>query len=250
MKQVALWGPPSSGKTVWLAQLYIRLQRTNTNWQVFPASSATQAFIEEMRNLMTNQRRFPQGTTLENPVKIEYEFRHPAFPEHRRVFIEDRAGAVSLGETPDWLEAFSKVDGLVVLLDPNRQEYLSEVQTALENFYHKAREAGGQTDDRPVAFCLPKIDRLLRDANEVEFALQHPDAFVRDQLPADFIRFIEQYTGSRHKFFPVSAIGVQMDFGVIRPTVYYDERFELRLLPDGAPIHLLTPFEWLFQELG
>jgi len=248
MKHIGLWGPSSSGKTVWLAQLYLRLHHLKTEWKVFPATSETQRFIELMRSLIVDQRRFPDGTLEGSGVKIEYEFAHPGHPDKLHVFTEDRAGVLSerLGDAE--LQAFGEAHGLMVLLDLERPNYASEVRRTLERFFLHARDSKQDRDMRPVVFCLSKADRRISDHSDFEFAHREPEEFVRRQLEPELLEFVNQYCG-RHTYFPVSAVGVQIDFGLVRPAVYYDERLSLRLLNEGVPVHLLTPFEWLFEEL-
>ena len=249
MKHVALWGPTSSGKTVWLAQIYIRIQSLKTDWKIFVASKETQTFIEGMRELVVTKREFPLGTAQGLVQKIGYEFEHPAYPERHLLFTEDRAGLVSETLNEAELGAFTNADGLILLLDTQRKNFVNEVQCALERFYRSAVETGKRKDNRPVAFCLSKADLLIRTVQDLEYALAQPDAFVREQLDAELLGWIRQFCGERYAFFPVSSVGVRLDFGLVRSAVFYDERLRLRLTGDGVPIHLLTPYEWLFKEL-
>ena len=68
-------------------------------------------------------------------------------------------------------------------------------------------------------------------------------------LVLGFVAWITQYCPNR-RFFPISAVGVQAKFGALRPAVFYDEAMLLRVTNQGAPINLMMPFEWLFQQLG
>lgn len=250
MKHVALWGPTSSGKTVWLAQLYIRMKSLKTEWKVFVASKETQQFIETMRELMVVRHEFPLGTGDKVVQKIDYEFEHPSYPERRRLFTEDRAGLVSEKLDDAELKAFSAADGLIVLLDTQRANFVSEVQRALERFYQSARESNRSHDQRPVAFCLSKSDRMIRTIEDLQHAINHPGVFVQERIDEQLVGWIRQFCGERHAFFPVSAVGVQLQYGLVRPAIFYDERLRLRLTDGGVPLHLLTPYEWLFQEMG
>ena len=248
MKHIGLWGPSSSGKTVWLAQLYLRLERMKTDWKIYSVTDETQKFVELMRGIMVDRRSFPLGTGETGGAKIEYEFQHPDYPEKLRLFTEDRAGAVSerLGE--DDLKAFEEASGLMVLLDLDRENYGSEVRRALERLYLHARGSQRDGDARPVVFCVSKADKRIQNYDDYQMALERPDEFARRQIDPDLIEFVARFC-PRHTYFPVSAAGVQLDFGLVRPAVYYDERLTLRLLPEGLPVHLLTPFEWLFKAI-
>jgi hypothetical protein len=247
MKTVALWGPSASGKTALLAQLYLRFPSTSSEWRIFP-TSATQPFIEEMRSMMVDRSQFPLPTRIEHEKQIAYEFEHVKSHQRLLLFTEDRAGFFSeLRETSD-TERFSRADGLILLIDTDRPNYESEILRALEHFYHSARGGGASVDNRPLAFCLAKADRFVETAADLARASQHADEFVLERLPEDLVAWITQYCPKK-RFFPVSAVGVQRRFGVIRPALYYDEAMLLRLTNKGTPINLMSPFEWLFQQL-
>jgi len=249
MRTVALWGPSASGKTALLAQLYLRFPSSSNSWRIFPTAQ-TQPFIEEMRSIMVDRSQFPLGTRVEHEKQIAYEFEHVKTHERVMLFTEDRAGILSerLDETD--VQRFARADGLIILIDMiARPTYQSEILRALEHFYHSARSGGSSVDTRPLAFCLAKSDLLTRTAADLARATQQPDEFVLERLPADFVAWITQYCPTR-KFFPISAVGVQAKFGAVRPAVFYDESLLLRVINQGAPINLMMPFEWLFQQLG
>lgn len=248
MKNVSLWGPSAAGKTFWLAQLYLRFKSIETRWRVYPTRE-TQAFIDRERRKIVEQREFPIGTRKEAEDSIAYEFEHPDSSDRISLFTEDRAGVRS--ETLDEADVsrFAQADGLVMLLDAKRANYESEFLRAMEYFHHAAREQGRDVDSRPVAICLSKADELIRTIEDLRFAEQRPDEFVRQRISPEIERWIHNYY-PRHRLFPVSPAGLRVSFGVVRPAVFFDERLRLRPTGDGAPLHLFTPFEWLFERIG
>lgn len=249
MRSVALWGPSASGKTALLAQLYLRFPSSSNSWRIFPTTQ-TQPFIEEMRSIMVDRSQFPLGTRLEQEKQIAYEFEHVKTHQRVMLFTEDRAGILSERLEDADVQRFAGADGLIILIDTiARASYESEILRALEHFYHSARSAGASIDTRPLAFCLAKSDLLTKTAADLTRAMQQPDEFVLERLPADFVAWITQYCPNR-RFFPISAVGVQAKFGAVRPAVFYDESMLLRVTNQGAPINLMMPFEWLFQQLG
>jgi len=250
MKTIAVWGPPQSGKTVLLAQLYLRFHAMESDWRIFPGAE-TQAFIEQMREIMYDRFEFPLPTALRDDFsydRISYEFEHKVTGERVRLFTEDRAGQLSKDLPEEELARFRAADGLVIMLDSQPAGgYESHVKKAIEHFYHMARSGGANIDARPFAFCLAKADRLVRDSAELNLALTRPDEFVLQYLDREFVRWIDQYCPNR-RLFPVSSVGVRKRLGVVEPAVFYDEQFQLRLTNEGIPIHLSSPFEWLFSR--
>jgi hypothetical protein len=203
-----------------------------------------------MRSTIVDASQFPLGTRVEEKEQIiAYEFEHVKTHQRVMLFTEDRAGILSERLDESDLKRFASADGLIILIDRiARASFESEILRALEHFYHSARSGGSSVDSRPIAFCLAKSDLLTKTASDLSFAIQHPDDFVLERLPADFVAWIKQYCPNR-RFFPISAAGVQAKFGAVRPAVFYDESMLLRLTNQGAPLNLMMPFEWLFQQL-
>lgn len=250
MKTIAVWGPAQSGKTVLLAQLYLRFHALDSEWRIFPAEE-TQTFVERMREVMYDRFEFPRFTQRRDDFqydKVAYEFEHKKTGERVRLFTEDRAGVLSTELPPEELERFRAADGLVIMLDvQSPTPYESQVKKAIERFYHMARSGGANIDARPFAFCLAKADQFIRNSADLSLALEKPDEFVLQYLDSEFLRWIEQYCPNR-RLFPVSSVGVRKRLGVVEAAVFYDEQFQLRLTNEGVPIHLATPFEWLFSR--
>ncbi len=241
MKNVALWGPTSSGKTVLLAQLYLRFPSSG-KWKIFPTAE-TQEYVERMRRILVEERSFPLGTREEDAHRISYEFEHRESHQRVGLFTEDRAGVLSERLDEKDFEYFTAAGGVVMLIDAVRPNYQGEVLKAIERFYHAGK------DERPTAFCLAKADLYIHTPAELRRAQEQGEAFVLERLPEEFTRRLADFCPTL-RFFPVSSVGVQTRFGLVQPTVYYDQRMFFRMKEEIAPIHLAAPFEWLFDQLA
>ncbi len=62
-KSIGLWGAPSSGKTTFLAALYIAVtRRRSTDMNIIGVDDASTNFLIESTRTMTNDHKFPPGT--------------------------------------------------------------------------------------------------------------------------------------------------------------------------------------------
>jgi hypothetical protein len=234
-------GPQSSGKTVLLAQLYVRFPVSN-RWKILPTPE-TQPHIDAMRTTHVEQRNFPLGTREEEKISIAYEFERRDTGERLRLFTEDRAGVLSERLGAQDLEHFTQASAMAMMIDATRPHFSSEVQRALENFYLAGK------DKRPTAFCLSKADLYIHSTKDYERVMADGAAFVQERLPENLVRRIGDFCPTR-RFFPVSSVGVHIRYGTVQPTIYYDQRMFLRMKDGITPIHLLEPFEWLFEALS
>jgi hypothetical protein len=249
MRTIALWGPTSSGKTVVLAQLYLRFPSAGP-WKIFPTPE-TQDFVELMRATMVNRREFPLGTREEKDAsnKISYEFENVETHRRIRLFTEDKAGVFSETLPDEELARFMQAHGLVMMIDRRRPNFETEVWKAIERFYHGVRVDGEEKDKRPVAFCLAKADLYIHTPADYRRALHEPEAFALDHFPPAFVERLADFCPNR-KFFPISSVGVRLRHGLVEPTIYYDQRMLVRIRDEVFPIHLSAPFEWLFDKMG
>ncbi|HEX2835309.1 MAG TPA: hypothetical protein VHW00_20005 [Thermoanaerobaculia bacterium] len=251
--QLTLWGPSAAGKTVLLANLY--LETDDADWDVFPTERALQ-FIEGMRNVMRTSNQFPSATPIALTEKIEYLFRHKRSGLSALLALEDRAGLESEKVSdernvngPSLKERLATADGLVLLFDPISDPATLEARVwrTLE-IIHVGTRRGVQKDARPIAVCVSKADVLIRNAADYRSALEDPDRFVRDRVPAVMLRALDRFC-SDYRLFPVSAAGVRLRYGVIEPAVFYDENLAPRICPGGRAFNLMTPFSWLLNRL-
>jgi GTPase SAR1 family protein len=254
--QLTLWGPSSAGKTVLLAKLYLETENRE-DWDIFPTQKSVD-FIQTMRERMRTSNLFPPATTVGHVEGIEYLFRHRQTGLEASLQLEDRAGRESedlqdesdtAGGKVSLKQRLGSAQGLVLLFDPISDETLleSRVWRTLE-LLHVASGRGVQKDERPIAVCLSKADVLIETAADFRRALETPDEFVRERVPAVLLHALDRFC-THYRLFPVSAAGVRLRHGVVEPVVFLDEDLKPRVCPGGQAFNLMAPFAWLLQEL-
>jgi hypothetical protein len=73
--RIGLWGPPGSGKTTFLAALYVaalRQQYPSERWLMNGSDEVSSAFLREMTHQLTTDRMFPNATTEETPMIFRF----------------------------------------------------------------------------------------------------------------------------------------------------------------------------------
>jgi hypothetical protein len=255
--QLSLWGPIASGKTAFLAQLFIQANRLceseSPSWEIFP-TERSKAFIRGMWNRMQTTNRFPIASTVGHVEGIEYIFQHSTGTT-LSLRLEDRAGQDSIDlsdgkdDTFGLKERLSSADGLVLLFDPIADEALLDerVLNALMEV-NIASGRVGRKDERPIAVCVSKADLMVGTVEDFEQAFTRGSEFVRERLPKTLLHTIERFC-ENYQLFPISAVGVRAQYGLIEPAVFFDETLEPRVCGGGMPFNLMEPFTWLLHEL-
>src|SRR5262249_1710328 len=108
------------------------------------------------------------------------------------------------------------------------------------------------SDDRPVAVCLSKADLLIRTVDDLHWARTEPDEFVRRYEHMDLKELLHKFRGNypdNYRFFPISAAGFRVEYGVVESVVFYDENLHPRLAPGGTPLNVMSPFSWLLDQV-
>ena len=62
-------------------------------------------------------------------------------------------------------------------------------------------------------------------------------------------RLFNRYSAN-YRFFPVSAAGVELIFGIAEPNIFYDENLTVRVKGKSHSFNLMAPFDWLIGELS
>jgi hypothetical protein len=255
--EIALWGPTAAGKTAFVAKLYLDSQ--DDQWEVFSTGKSL-TFVQDMRERIRKDNLFPKATAVGHMWDIEYIFTHRKTRVRWSMQLEDRAGYHSqeLEEAAREDEKAGVVslkrrlqsaDGLVLVFDPLANEVALEnsVANTLE-LLNVASGRVGLKEERPIAVCFSKADVLIRTPQDLRRAVDQPDEFVRERMPAALVRPLDRLC-SNYRLFPVSAAGVRTRYGIIEPAVFVDEACEPRISPGGAAFNLMAPFTWILGEL-
>ncbi len=250
MKTITLWGPSSSGKTALLSLLYLRSNAIDSGWQIFPTAESLPEIIQQS-NQISKDNQFPLGTKETDERDISYDFKSVATQEVFRLQTKDRAGVRAERMDGDLLASLVKADGIVLMIDHARGHRETEVINALSSIYverTKTNKSVAARDPRPLAVCLSKVDRLIETPADLRRIEETPEDFVRGYISKELQRWIEQYH-SAARYFPVSAAGVRLSYGIVEKSVFLDERLATRVTSQGTPINIVEPFTWLFNRL-
>lgn len=244
---VALWGPSSSGKTAFLAQLYLQ---HSPEWGVYP-TAASLRFLELVRPF-TETNRFPPATVApadEDVERVAYTFRHAISGREVDLVVEDRPGQESEDLADEAKRRFNEAHGLILLFDPEteRRSLKGKIEWTLTRL-NVAAGRGSKKDERPIAICLSKSDLLIHTPGDLQRATERPREFVLEKISGEILQWLDRFC-SNYELFPVSSVGVRVRHGVVEPVVFYDENLMLRMGSDGSPINLLRPFTWLFDQI-
>jgi hypothetical protein len=234
-----------------LSYLHLRSQATETGWDIFPTAVSINE-VKRQSDQILKGNEFPVGTQSTTEQQIAYDFKDRSTGSLFRLETTDRAGIRS--ETMDdvLLTSLVECEGIVLLLDSDRDHSETEVIDALIHIYVKYCETGkggvGQPDPRPLAVCLSKVDQFIRTAEDLKRLQEKPEDFVQDHLSLELLRQIRQYH-SMVRYFPVSSVGLRLSYGCIQKSVFYDEKLVLRVTTQGTPLNITEPFIWIFEKL-
>ena len=248
MQTVALWGPSSSGKTAFLAQLY---HQHSTDWGIYPTADSLR-FLELVSPFI-QANRFPPATVApasdENVDRVAYRFRENKSGREVALVVEDRPGQESEELRDEAKKRFNEALGLILLFDPESEARAlkNKIEWTLTRL-NVAAGRGTTRDERPVAICLSKSDRLIQTPNDLQRATEKPREFVLEKITGEILLWLDRFC-SNYELFPISSVGVRLRHGVVEPVVFYDESLMLRMGSDGSPINLLRPFAWLFDRI-
>ena len=248
---ITLWGPSKSGKTALLSYLHLRSQATESGWDIFPTALSLKE-VKRQSDQILKGNEFPLGTQSTAENQISYDFKDRATGALFRLETTDRAGLLSEMMDDVLLNSLVESEGIVLLLDSDRDHGETEVIDALIHIYVRYYESGkggvGQPDPRPLAVCLSKVDQFIRTAEDLKSLQDKPEEFVQDHLSIELLRQIRQYH-STVKYFPVSSVGLRLSYGCVQKSVFYDDQLVLRVTTQGTPLNIIDPFIWIFGQL-
>ncbi|MFO1429791.1 MAG: hypothetical protein U1F76_06580 [Candidatus Competibacteraceae bacterium] len=245
--QLAIWGPSASGKTMLLAQLYLEIHAEKGDWDIYPTQKSLE-FIDRMQEWRINNL-FPPATPVGKKDQIIYEFFNHRTQVKASLLVEDRAGKDYESQEEESRQRMNTAAGLVLLVDPFREQGKLYLELSrLLNRMHVDRQEPEPKDRRPFAVCISKADFLIESPADYRRACQEPDVFVRDNDRWGLVPLLDRFC-SNYRLFPVSAVGVQVRYGVIEPIAFYDENLKLRTGAQGRPFNLMAPFTWLIDQV-
>ncbi len=250
--RLTLWGPSAAGKTAMLAMLYLEASSQQSSqsdsWRVFPTEESME-FIQQKRHEMETMLRFPPPTQPGEGDRIDYRFCRSDGSQEASLCLEDRAGKEWEVLDDDGKRRIAEANGVAFLFDPTRGEKVlsEELCNTLEGG-HVAGRRGAERDPRPIAVCLSKSDLLIETSDDLVWARDDPDDFVREHINPKLLLEIDRFC-LNYRLFPVSAIGVNLCRGRVEPVFFYDDTLTPRLLGRGKPFNLMAPFTWLINEV-
>jgi hypothetical protein len=160
IQKIGLWGASGSGKTSFLAALYVAVNETKDDWKIIGDNRASVDFLTRMTDSMTRRHIFPPKTEaiqklswtivgeIEQTVGGRFRRREEKIPLRFRLDLIDAAGRLFAGEDGDrvnsdddlsldfnetrterveksdadqLVEELASCDGLVYLFDPLRE---------------------------------------------------------------------------------------------------------------------------------
>jgi hypothetical protein len=252
---ITLWGPSSAGKTALLSYLFLRANAVERDWKIFPTEGSLEQILQQSQRIM-RENEFPEPTKNIKDIvqELSYKFLNKATGEIYVLETRDRAGRSFVQEgiaarmDPEALDGLNAAEGIVLFLDYGRGQRETEVIDALNQMYVRRSAGRVEQDGRPLAVCLSKVDQLVKQPEDYKRLLEEPEQFVRARLSKELLRWIDQFH-SVVKFFPVSSVGLQLSFGTLQKSVFFDERLMLRVTARGTPINIVEPFIWIFEKL-
>jgi len=245
--QLAIWGASSAGKTVLIAQLFLEHFGKDGDWLI-GANETSLKFIQNMRQSW-GDNSFPPATVPGFVEQLNYQFFNRATGVCASLMVENRAGRDYEEQKEDIRQRMKAAAGLVLLIDPYREKRLliEELDNLFRHMQVDRQEAYPQ-DSRPIAICLSKADALIENPADLRHALEQPDDFVKTRDRWGLAPLFDRYC-SNYRFFPVSAVGVDLRYGIAESNTFYDENLNLRVKGKSQSFNLMPPFVWLIDQL-
>lgn len=164
-------GHPQSGKTHWLAKTYWQLMQGNYDGKVQFTQLDAEGSEDWDRTVegVVHHQISPDRTqthAVPHPIVFNFQDRDPFGRSNVLLSIFDYSGEVMQGMTlddPQRRRALS-ADGYLVFLDPTEPdaEQIKEIRRFRSDVEKVHNVKPGQTIHVPVAFCVSKIDKLLK----------------------------------------------------------------------------------------
>jgi hypothetical protein len=255
---LAMWGPPQSGKTV-----YLTISATlgeSQSWTLLPAKEETSDYIIETSGYIFEQKTVPPPTPKLAPIIHRFTLRN----NDRRnteyvVEIPDAPGEIYANPESalfNMVVYLATCHGIIWLLDPvalkerqlyeypgGTRSYRQMISHTLARLYQKYGSVG--KIDKPMAFVLTKMD--LPD--HVEY-FDSPQDYALQLLGATFERDIERYCMlDRVEFFSISALGFADSKKITSNLNISDTGDPILRTIHIHPVGIMDPIEWLLAKI-
>lgn len=246
--EVGLWGASGSGKTIFLGRM---LGVQDVNCEIHAgADNDSQKFASDMDACFHGKAALPDATEGEG-LQVQYDLNYQGQGAVLRV--DDRRGEMYTSMHKKAVTQLVGSKALIFLVDVDAATPESRVSffATLKKIRAELSLSATQRDNRPVAFCLSKVDTHIRDTTLLGMAQHDPDAYVERYCRAatPLIRELKKYFGNV-RMFPVSALGVKSRFGRVSSPVYIDNLGISRVedLDQYEPLNVVEPIKWLLQQ--
>lgn len=245
---IALWGPPQSGKTNYLVLLQLV---DREGWAIRPGNMEAMEFLNGGTELLESQRIFiPATLPTQGETFLPFEFEKKGLlkPKIFRVFLPECAGEYY--ENPrrgsEFVKRICRSHGILWLVDPlqinNPQDghkgYPEMIYEWLSTIYF---EQGGGRINKHMAFCLTKMDH----PNHVSH-FDDPRKYCLKLLGRKVQVALEDFCyADKVDFYSTSAAGFIP--GTTKSCV--DPNDPQKLTHPPNPKGLFDPLSWLFSEI-
>jgi hypothetical protein len=264
---IAVWGPKSSGKTMYLTMLRddIRIWHYKKGWQMDLDKKAgdkikndTLAFLEARANSI-GQHRYPPNTGTSDPLEYRFRFEKSASPTdpmgHKEFIMHVLDMPGEWFQDPP-VEAKEKVYGylekcfgILCLIDPDveDQEVKKYIDKMLDNL--SARTIT-QRIEKWIAFCVTKIDKLQHRS-----IARDTQKYVLSKIGNAKNAIDSQCNTAKVNYnFHCSAVGYYQtpegDFMPLRSNsgLNWEGVNIIYNVDHIRPFGLFAPIEWMFEE--
>jgi hypothetical protein len=178
-----MWGPPTSGKTTFLAALSVALLRRRTTWRLVGEDEASTEKLIDLTMGLTQARTFPPATVGIEGYRWALEGRVSRItrqrPFGRRLREQDVRISLDLVDTPgelagpnhhnramraDLIETLAHSEAIVLLYDPIREfaygDAFDHTFGVLSQMSQRMLENPGGRLPHHVAVCITKFDEI------------------------------------------------------------------------------------------
>ena len=234
--RIAMWGPPGSGKTTFLAALSIALNRSGeSGWKIRGADEASERQLIQMTHELTSNRSFPRATqgieeytwVLSGPNRhVRKKWWRKATSEQVNVRLDllDAQGEIAGSKADgarrgEFIDGLARSRGLVYIFDPIREsdggDAFDHTFGILVQLARRMDETKGWRDDRLphyVAVCITKFDEspVFQTAHKLGLIVPSDDKYEFPMVPDSEARelFIQlaSVSGSGNAAMVISAL--------------------------------------------